>query len=281
MVFLFLDNNYKGKYNDSMRNLLVANRIAFSIGDRDIYWYGVIMCVAIITAILVAMFLCKKKQLNTEIPLNIALIVVPAGIIGARFFACLFDAGLTLSDFLNFRTGGMSIFGAIVFGGLALIVYVLLKKEEQSLIYFDILCSVLILSQAIGRWGNYFNEELYGMVIAPYSVFATFPFAVMIDGVYYQALFFYEFVANLIGFLIISKIFLKSKKHGLATSVYLIYYGTVRAILEPLRQSKFMLYYSNIAVSSLLSYVMIAAGIILLIAIIVYNGKRRKYDKKV
>lgn len=264
-----------------MSNLLNINRVAFSIGDKEIYWYGIIMSLAIITAIVVAMFLCKKKKLNTELPLNIALIVIPTGIIGARFFSCLFDTGLSLADFFNFRTGGMSIIGAIIFGGLALFVYMLIKKEKHPMVYFDILCTVLILAQAIGRWGNYFNEELYGMVIEPFSFFATFPFAVCIDGVYYQALFFYEFIANLIGFFMISSLFLKSKNYGLATSVYLVYYGTIRSILEPLRQSKFILQYGNIAVSSLMSYVMILAGVILLIAINIYNEKRRKYGEKI
>ena len=68
---------------------------------------------------------------------------------------------------------------------------------------------VLILAQAIGRLGNYFNQEVYGQVISPDSPFACFPFAVTIDGVFYQALFFYEFVLNVFGFIALSIIFLK------------------------------------------------------------------------
>ena len=252
------------------------NRIAFYLGDTPIYWYGVIMCLSMVTAIVVAMLLCKKKKLNTDTPLNIALIVIPFGIIGARLFACLFENSLSIIDFFNFRTGGMSIIGAIVFGGIALLIYCLIKKETRIFIYFDILCSVLILAQAIGRWGNYFNQELYGMVISSDSLFARFPFAVLVDGVYYQALFFYEFLANLIGFGFISLIFIKSKNEGYATASYLVYYGIVRASLELLRQEEYILRLGSLPVSWLMSIVMIAFGITLFIIFKLRDKKRNK-----
>ncbi len=265
MGFFFLDNNILPQYNGCMTNLISVSRVAFVIGGREIYWYGIIMCLAIIAAIVVAMLLCKKKKYDTDLPINIALVIVPFGILGARLFACLFDSALSIADFFNFSTGGMSIMGAIVGGGLALLAFVLLKKEKRPLVYFDILCSVLILAQAIGRWGNFFNGELYGKVIEESSFFARFPFAVLIDGTHYQALFFYEFVLNLIGFAVIAVVFVRCKNEGYAMAAYLTIYGLIRTALEPLRQAQYILKLGNLPVSLAFSIAMAVCGIVMFI----------------
>ncbi len=258
------------------------SKIAFVVGGRPIYWYGIIMCVSILAAILAAMFLCKKKKLSTDLPLNIALIIVPFGILFARLFACLFDDSLSILDFFNFQTGGMSIIGAIIGGGAALFVYTfLIKKEKKPLVYFDILCSVLILAQAIGRWGNFFNGELYGMLIEEGSFFARFPFAVLIDGKYYQALFFYESVLNFVSFAVLATVFLKSKNEGYVVSLYLCFYGLIRTILEPMRQSEFILRMGGIPISLLFSIIMLACGIGLFIYLKFRDKRRVNNGKKI
>lgn len=263
-----------------MDNLLAVSRVAFTIGDTDIYWYGVIMCLAILAAIIVATMFCKIKKYDTDIPINIALVVVPIGILSARLFSVLFESGLSISDFFNFRTGGMSIIGAVIGGAIGLTVYVFIKKPQSKLLYFDTLVVVLILAQAIGRWGNFFNGEVYGQVIEESSFFARFPFAVEIDGVHYQALFMYESVLNLIGFLILSLIYLCSNKKGLPTAIYLIFYGAVRTFLEQFRQQEYILKLGNIAISRLFSFLMIIAGIVLLIIILVQSKKREGTNEK-
>ena len=75
-----------------MVNLLNVSRVAFSIGGLDVYWYGIIICIAIIVAIVVASLYAKKRKRNPEIALNIALVILPTGIVGARLFSVLFDA---------------------------------------------------------------------------------------------------------------------------------------------------------------------------------------------
>lgn len=263
-----------------MENLICLDRVAFYIGSTAVYWYGIIMCLAIIVAIIVASFLCKKKGIDTDVPINMALVVIPSGMLGARLFACLFDGSLSISDFFNFRTGGMSIMGAICCGGLALLIYFLIKKDKNALLYFDLICTVLILAQAIGRWGNFFNQELYGKLIDPSSPFAVFPFAVEINGSYYQALFFYEFVANLIGFFLIAGLFLKQKSSGYAMATYLAFYGLTRTILEPLRQQEYILMLGNIAVSRLLSIAMLVCGVVMFVLLIIRDKRRNDYGKK-
>lgn len=258
-----------------MNEFLNVNRVAFTIGGYEIYWYGVIICAAILVAILIASFYAKEKGYPGDIAINIALVILPAGILCARLFAVLFDSSLSISDYFNFRSGGMSIIGAVVGGGIALTIYCLVKKEKEPFKYFDTLAVVLILAQAIGRWGNYFNEEVYGQVIEAGSAFAKFPFAVLIDGTYYQALFFYEFCLNLLVFIFLSDIYLRVKNTGYVTALYLVFYGTIRAFLEPLRQTEFILKLNGIAISQVLSITMIAVGILLFAVRYILNNKKK------
>lgn len=263
-----------------MENLLLVNRVAFTVGETEIYWYGIIMCLSILIAIGVATFFCKVKKYDTDMPINIALVIVPIGILSARLFSVLFDEGLNISEYFNFRTGGMSIIGAVIGGAVGLITYVLIKKPSSKWIYFDTLVVVLILAQAIGRWGNFFNGEVYGQVIESSSFFARFPFAVKIDGVYYQALFFYESVLDLIGFLILALIYLCSNKKGLPTAIYLIYYGIVRTFLEQFRQTEYILKLGVLPISRVCSALMITIGVCLLVIVIIQSKKTRVLNEK-
>lgn len=258
-----------------MENFLGVDRVAFNAFGYDIYWYGLIICAAIIVAVCVAVYYCKLKKYDTEMPINIALVILPAGILCARLFSVLFDSNLSMNEFFNFRTGGMSIIGAIVGGGLALLIYCLIKDRKNTLRYFDVLAVVLILAQAIGRWGNYFNSEVYGRVVSPDSMYAVFPFVVEVNGTLYQALFFYEFVLNMISFIILSIMFLKAKKNGYVTAWYLILYGTIRTCLEPLRQTEYVLTFANLPISRVLSIAMIAIGVILCVGLYVQSKKKK------
>ncbi len=264
-----------------MDRFLAVNRVAFSIGGTEIYWYGIIMCVAILVAIGMATMFCKVRRYDSDMPINIALVVVPVGILSARFFSVLFEEGLSMSEFFKFRTGGMSIIGAVIGGAIGLFIYLLIKKPESKLLYFDTLVVVLILAQSIGRWGNFFNSEVYGQVVEPTnSIFTKFPFVVEVDGVHYQALFFYESVLNIIGFLVLALIYLCSDKKGLPTACYLIYYGTVRTVLETFRQEEYILRLGNIAVSRLLSIAMIAIGIVMFVLILIKSRKKKVLNEK-
>jgi phosphatidylglycerol:prolipoprotein diacylglycerol transferase len=160
----------------------------------------------------------------------------------------------------------MSIMGAIVGGIIGIVIYMLIKKRS-FLELADIVTSVLLLGQAIGRWGNFFNSELYGKeVTSPALQF--FPYAVLVGNQWYEALFFYESVLNLIGFILISVLYFKANTKGLTSGAYLVYYGVVRVILETRRQPQFVLKLWGIKVSLLLSVVMIVAGVVLLAVVI-------------
>lgn len=253
-----------------MTNLL-GGRVAFTIFGVDIYFYGLFITAAIIIAFLLAFLLCKKKGLDSNTPYEILIAILPLGILCARLFAVLFDSGLSILDYFKFREGGMSIIGAIIGGGIGLVLLCLIKKRD-FLRLTDVLVTVLILAQAIGRWGNYFNQELYGQLITNPAL-QFFPYAVLIDGQYYEALFFYESVLNLIGFAAIMAIYFKTDIKGLATGSYLAFYGTIRFFLEPRRQTEYILKLGNVQISRLMSAAMVIIGIALIIYVLV--KKRR------
>ena len=139
---------------------------------------------------------------------------------------------------------------------------------------------LVIFAQSIGRWGNYFNSEVYGRLITN-PKYMWFPLAVEIGGNWYQALFFYESVLNLFGAGLLIFLLIKFRnKKGLTTGAYLTYYGVVRFILEGFRQEKYILRLGTIAVSKLLSAIMIVVGIAMIIYSI-WGAKIFKQKKRV
>ena len=258
-------------YNKSMN---ILSRVAFTIFGVDVYYYGLIMSLSILACLIVAFLLAKPKKIETSEPFEIFLSIVPAGILCARLFSVIFEDGLTLADYFNFRTGGMSIIGAIIGGALGALIYKLIKKKS-FLHIADIITSVLLLGQSLGRWGNYFNNEVYGMEITNPSL-QFFPFGVQIGGTWYEALFFYESVLSLIGFIVILIVYLKTKKSGWATGIYLTYYGTVRLILEGRRQAAYILKWGSVPVSSLVSGIFIVIGVAILICLTIKTVKQKK-----
>ena len=250
------------------------NRVAFTLFGVDVYYYGLIMALAIFCCLITAIILCKVKKIDTAISVETFISIVPAGILCARLFSVIFEDDLTLADYFNFRTGGMSIIGAIMGGAIGLTIYKLIKKQP-FLKLADIITSVLLLGQSIGRWGNYVNNEVYGQeILNPELQF--FPFGVEIAGTWYEALFFWEAMLSLIGFISILIVYLKTKKAGWATGIYFVYYGVVRLILEGRRQTEYILKWGNVPVSSLLSGLFVAIGVGIIIYLIVKTVKQKK-----
>ncbi len=250
-----------------MKNLLL-DRVAFTIFGKDIYWYGVIITLAIILDLLILIRMCKKQHLDDETPYDLVLYLIPLGIIGARLFSVLFDPGQSITDFFRFRDGGMSIIGGLIGGATGLLIFSLIKKKSY-LFMLDLLAPLVILGQAIGRWGNYFNKEVYGQVVTNESL-QWFPFAVDIYGTWHYALFFYEFVLNLLGFVLLISLFtIKERRNGLIVATYLCYYGTIRFILEGFRDENYILRLGVAPISKIMSGIMVLIGLGIFIFIIV------------
>ncbi|MBQ7453086.1 MAG: prolipoprotein diacylglyceryl transferase [Clostridia bacterium] len=256
----------------------ILGRVAFTIGTVDIYWYGIIIATSILIAFALSFALLKVKGLPKDLPIDIFLAIIPLGIICARLFSVIFDPGTTIADFFKFREGGMSIIGAIL-GGVIGITILCAVKKYNFLKIGDLIVPVLILAQAIGRWGNFANQEVYGKIISDAS-WQFFPVSVLVDGQWHMALFFYEFVLNLIGFTILMILYFKTKKTGICTATYLIYYGVIRSILESFRDKQYVLKWGNVPISQLISVLFILAGISIVIWMVISQKKAKTQVEK-
>jgi phosphatidylglycerol:prolipoprotein diacylglycerol transferase len=139
-----------------------------------------------------------------------------------------------MSEFFNFRTGGMSIIGAVIGGAIGLSVYLLIKKPKEPLLYFDTLVVVLILAQAIGRWGNYFNSEAHG---GPTDL----PWAITVNGQSVHPTFLYESIWCLLLFILLIYVDNRRKFEGQTFLLYGILYSVERFFVESLRTDSLMI----------------------------------------
>ena len=240
--------------------LLGIDRVAFSIFGVDVYWYGLIITFAIVLDFILLAKLCKKFGYDKEMPFDLVLSAVILGIIGARLFSVVFDSGADITDFFEFRNGGMSIIGGLLGGVVGVMLYSLIKKCNFFMVT-DVLAPLVILAQAIGRWGNFFNMEVYGKEVVNESL-QWFPFAVEVYGTWHHALFFYESVLNLLGFVLLFYLLYKFRhKFGVVTGAYLVYYGVVRFFLESLRMDEFILRFGEVPISKVMSVLWYLLGL--------------------
>ena len=212
------------------------SRVAFSIFGLDIMWYGVLMASAMILCVFLALKEGKRVKISEDDILNLAIIAIPCGLLGARLYYVIFNWSWYsehMSEILNFRGGGMAIHGALIGGILAGFIYTKIKKIN----FFKMADTVMIgipLGQAIGRWGNYINGEAHG---GPTSL----PWGIMVDGVKVHPTFLYESIWDL-GIFIFLWFFRKHKKYeGQLAIYYLILYSLGRFFIEGLRTDSLMI----------------------------------------
>ena len=259
------------------------DRVLFSIGPITIYWYSLLMLVAVLSAIYLSVRESKRQGLYPFISDLITYVVI-FGIIGARLYYVIFNFAKYKDNLLSiFKIweGGIAIYGAII-GGFLTIVY-LAKKQKQSIIKTtDIIVPGLILAQAIGRWGNFFNQEAYGIATTKEFLQSLhLPNFIIngmyIEGVYYHPTFLYESIWCILGFIILIIIRkLTNRKKGIMTYTYFLWYGLGRVFIEGLRTDS--LYIGTLRVSQIVSIILIITGII---GIIRSSIKGDKNERKI
>lgn len=257
------------------------DRIFLQVGPITIYWYSLTMLLAVLTGIYLATKESKKQGMSSFIA-DLTIYIIVFGIIGARLYYVIFNFDNyknNLWDIFKIWEGGIAIYGAII-GGLLAIIY-LAKKREQSIIKTtDIIVPGLILAQAIGRWGNFFNGEAHGTeVTLEFLQSLHLPNFIIngmyIDGSYYHPTFLYESIWCLIGFIILIIIRkLTNRKKGIMTCSYFIWYGIGRLFIEGLRTDS--LYLGSLRISQIVSIVLILLGIIGIITIILKGKKNER-----
>lgn len=242
-------------------------------------WYSVL----IVTGIFLAILLCSREEkrlgLQEDTVIDLALWVVPFGIIGARLYYVAFSWEIFADDPLSILyiwQGGLAIYGAVI-GGLAAILLFSRRRKLSPFLLTDIVVPTLALAQGIGRWGNYFNMEAYGAVITD-PAWQFFPAGVLIpqngEYVWHMATFFYESVWDIAVFLILWFVIRKRGKHlGTVTLWYMVLYGSGRFLIEGLRTDSLVT--GGMRVSQLLSAALVVTSTVLLIVRAICNRRTR------
>lgn len=247
------------------------NPILLDLGFIKIHWYSVILLVAFLIGCYIAMHEAIKYKISKSYMINLFFYVIIFALIGARLYYVIFNFDLYKNDLLSiFKVweGGLAIHGGIIAAIIVIIIYTK-KYKISTLRMMDILVVSLILGQAIGRWGNFFNSEAYGTeTTLEYLQNIHMPQFIIdgmhIDGTYYTPTFFYESILCLIGFILL--VLYRNRKYtklGTTTAFYLIYYGAIRFFIEGSRLDSLML--GNFKVAQIVSIIMVAIGIIMFI----------------
>ncbi len=262
----------------------MINPVAFTINVgngafvKDIYWYGIIIAAGMVLALLVAVRNTKLLGKNPEMLVDFSIIAIVFAIIGARahyvIWSWEFYKDEPLWKIFAVWEGGLAIYGGIIGGFLAALVYSKIKKVSL-LGLLDIAAPSLILGQAIGRWGNFANQEAYGYAVYNEKLW-HFPITVFIQetGQYHLATFFYESAWNFIGFVLLMISLRTSKREGKTFFLYMVVYGLGRVIIEGLRTDSQMFLNTDIRVNQVLSAVFIIVGAILYL----FNRNSKDYS---
>ncbi len=219
---------------------------SFTVGPVQIHFYALFILLGITLALLLGSSRLKKRGADGGLVLDIALWAVPFGIIGGRIFHVLthasdyFGPGRDILEVLYVWKGGLAIYGALIFGLLGAAIGARLAGL-RLMSFLDVIAPGVLLAQGIGRWGNYFNQELFGLPTdLPWGLQIALPnSAIPTDmplGTLFHPVFFYEFLWNIAGVVIL--LILDKRidlRWGKLFALYLVYYSAGRFWIEGLR----------------------------------------------
>ncbi len=259
----------------------------FTIGNFSIRWYSVLILLGVIIGYLLASKEAKKFDLPKDFVFDLTFWVVIFGIIGARLYYVIFNFNLykdNIIDIFKVWNGGLAIHGGILFGFITLVIYCKIR-DVNPFRMTDIAVPSLIIAQAIGRWGNFFNSEAHGPVTTLENLKSLFipDFIIKgmkIGGIYYHPTFLYESLWCLLGFIVILLIrkYYKYLKVGQLTCVYLMWYSVGRVFIESLRTDSLM--FMGFKVAQLVSLLCFVIGLICFIYLCFNRLKKGLYYPK-
>lgn len=282
--------------------LMAYEAPGIAIFGLKIYAYAIIIVLGMVAAFLVISLLFKRRNMSADLFLTFFCICLPVALITTRLFYCITD-GMPVTEWFNFnsiREGGLSIIGGIL-GGAISVFAVCMAKKVNFFRVGDCVVVGLLLAQSIGRWGNFANQEVYGMEVTNEAL-QFFPFAVYVNrtdgghclqtfaltfckmfgiesdisgGTWHYAFFFYESLVTMAMAIVLFVNAWKNPKkpNGINTAMYFITYGLIRSIMEPLRDPSFILG-SSVPWSLVTSLVLLAGGVGLLVFLLVRNKRK-------
>ena len=247
--------------------------VAFNIFGFSVYWYSLLILSAFVIGFFLVKFEIKKHHdIDPDTIYDYFFYLIPIAILGARLYYVIFEWNLYKSspiEILKIWNGGLAIHGGLI--ASIVFTYFYCKKKKINLFRFmDIIVPSLTLGQAIGRWGNFFNQEAYGPVVN-ISVLKDLHIpkfvidGMYINGFYHHPTFLYESLTCFAIFVILMLIrkFNKRLKLGTQVGIYFIIYGIERFFVESLRQDSLML--GPIKMAQLVSVIMFIIGIIFIV----------------
>ncbi len=244
------------------------NRVLVTIGPITVYWYSFLILIAVLIGYQIAIQYSKKLNYHEMDIMDMSLFLVIWSIVGARLYYVIFNFKTFENDIagiFQIWRGGLAIYGGII-GGVLYILYYSAKKKINFIKILDIYSLSLLLGQAIGRWGNFFNSEAYGgkttyQALKSLHIPEFIIQGMKIEGVYRQPTFLYESIWCLIGVIILY--FMRKKynnRTGKQISFYLLWYGLGRFFIEGLRSDS--LYVGTYRVSQIVSIIIFIVGLI-------------------
>ena len=249
----------------------------FEIGSFKIYFYGVIIALGFLLAIIYTAKYCDRVGMRMDDIYDLIIFAVPSAIIGARLYYVIFNYSLYAGDFwsiFRIRDGGLAIYGGVI-GAVIALFFRCRRKKVSFAGALDVASFGLLIGQSVGRWGNFFNREAFG-----YETNVFCRMGLTLPGqetVYVHPTFLYESLWNLLGLVILHFVCKKHRRYGgQFFLLYLAWYGLGRALIEGLRTDSLWLIPGVIRVSQLLAAAsfVIAGGLYIINAVRIKRGLR-------
>ena len=259
-----------------------ASPIAFSVAGLDVRWYALFLLAGLMAGLVFTRRLATRVGLDPDWVWDAAPWIVLAAIIGARLYYVLLRADYFVqhpAEAINLRLGGMAFHGALA-AGIATFLILARRDKQPVLAWTDVAMPGVALAQAVGRWGNWANQEAFG---TPTSL----PWGVLIDPAHrpapytaaatFHPTFLYESIFNLANALLLGWLALRIPssrvlRHGDVLGIYLITYGCARFLIERVRTDS--LYIGPLPAAFWLSWLLVVAGMLVL-AVPRIAGSRR------
>ena len=238
------------------------NPVAFSLGPITVRWYGLLIALAMLIAAVGGCRMMRKAGINEDNFLTIFMVTIVAAILGARAYYVIFELPYYMQhpdEIIAIWHGGLAVHGGLLAGVAA--IYFGCRHYRISFWQFtDIMAPFMILGQAIGRWGNFFNQEAYGYEVDPTVV----PWAMWIDGAYRHPTFLYESCWDLLVFFVLLWLARQAwVRRGEIALGYLMLYSMGRVVVEGFRTDSLML--GPLRMAQVMSLVLFAGALLVLL----------------